>query len=72
MTVRAQVGFVLIKFIASEYDSFRFSLSFSASFWMVLESLVLSLRYSQKLVERSCCVPHPEIFVGIFDLLTLS
>ena len=26
--------FVLIKFIVSEYDPFRFSLSLSASFWM--------------------------------------
>ena len=26
---------VLLKFIVSENDSFRFSLSFSASFWMV-------------------------------------
>ena len=26
---------VLIKFIVSEYDSFRFSFSFSASFWVV-------------------------------------
>ena len=31
----AKLIFVLIKFIVSEYDSFRFSLSFSASFWMV-------------------------------------
>ena len=31
----AKFIFVLIKFIVSEYDSFRFSLSFSASFWMV-------------------------------------
>ena len=31
----AKLIFVLVKFIVSEYDSFRFSLSFSASFWMV-------------------------------------
>ena len=31
----AKLIFILIKFIVSEYDSFRFSLSFSASFWMV-------------------------------------
>ena len=33
----AKLIFVLIKFIVSEYDSFRFSLSFSASFWSVFE-----------------------------------
>ena len=32
---RAKLIFVLIKFIVSEYESFRFWLSFSASFWMV-------------------------------------
>ena len=31
----AKLMFVLIKLIVSEYDSFRFSLSLSASFWMV-------------------------------------
>ena len=31
----AKLILVLKKFIVSEYDSFRFSLSFSASFWMV-------------------------------------
>ena len=31
----AKLIFVLIKFIVCEYDSFHFSLSFSASFWMV-------------------------------------
>ena len=31
----AKLIFVLIKFTVSEYDSFRFSLSFSASFWIV-------------------------------------
>ena len=30
---RAKRNFVSIKFIVSEYDSFCFSLSFSASFW---------------------------------------
>ena len=31
----AKLIFVLMKFIVSEYNSFRFSLSFSASFWTV-------------------------------------
>ena len=31
----AKLIFVLIKFMVSEYDSFRFSLIFSASFWIV-------------------------------------
>ena len=31
----AKFIFVLMKFILSEYDSFRFSLNFSAGFWMV-------------------------------------
>ena len=32
----AKLIFVLIKIIVSEYDSIRFSLSFSASFWTVV------------------------------------
>ena len=32
---KAKLIFVLIKFIVSEYDSFRFSISFSASFLTV-------------------------------------
>ena len=31
----AKLIFLLLKFIVSEYDSFRFSFNFSASFWMV-------------------------------------
>ena len=31
----AKLIFLLIEFFVSEYDSFRFSLSFCASFWMV-------------------------------------
>ena len=31
----AKLILFLLKFFVSEFDSFRFSLSFSASFWMV-------------------------------------
>ena len=60
-----KLTFVLIKFIVAEYDSFRFSLSFSASFWMVFVEPGVLLSYTQKLVEQSCCVPQPEFFDGI-------
>ena len=32
---RAKLNFALVEFIVSEYDSFHFSLKFSASFWTV-------------------------------------
>ena len=31
----AKLTLVLMKFIVSEYDSFRFSLNFSATFWTI-------------------------------------
>ena len=64
---RAKHVFVLLKFIVSEYDSFRFSLSSSASFWTVFiePGAAPDLWYTQKLSKQSCFVPNSEIFVGI-------
>ena len=65
----AKLIFVLIKFIVSEYDSFRFSLSFSASFWTAFVEPGAAPQYTQNLVEQSCCVPHPDFLGGILLFL---
>ena len=57
----AKLIFVLIKFIVSEYDSFRVSLSF----WMVFVEPGAAPPVHAKISGKNCCVPHPEIFVGI-------
>ena len=50
--------FALLKFIVSEYDSCRFS----ASFWTIFVEPGAAPPVHAKI---SCCVPHPELFVGI-------
>ena len=49
----------------SEYDSFRFSLSFSVSFWSVFVEPDAAPPVHAQLVEQSRCVSHPEFFVVI-------
>ena len=48
--------------IKTRSDFCLISLLVSARF---LYSLVLLLQETQKLVEQSCCVPHPDFFVFI-------
>ena len=60
----AKLIFVLIKFIVSEYDSLRFSLSFLASFWNVFVEPGAAPPVHAKTLEQSCCVRHQEFFVG--------
>ena len=57
---RAKLLYVFIKFIVSEYESFRFSLSFSASFWMVFVEPGASL-----------LCPTSRILCYYFNVLTL-
>ena len=57
--------FVLIKFIVSEFDLFRFSLSFSAIFWMVFLEPGAALSAHAKISGTKLLCSHPELFVGI-------
>ena len=50
----SELIFVLMKFILSEYGSFRFLLSFSASFWTVFVEPGAAPAVHAKLVEQSC------------------
>ena len=61
----AKLIFVLIKFIVSEFDLFRFSLSFSASFWMVFLEPGAALSAHAKISGTKLLCSHPELFVGI-------
>ena len=61
----AKLIFVLIKFIVSEFDLFRFSLSFSAIFWMVFLEPGAALSAHAKISGTKLLCSHPELFVGI-------
>ena len=61
----AKLIFVFMKLNVSEYDSFRFPLSFSASFWTVFVEPGAAPPLHAKFMEQSCCVRLPELFVGI-------
>ena len=63
--------FVLIKFIVSEYDSFRFSLSFSANFWMVFVKPGAALPVHAKISGTKLLWARSRILCWYFNVLTL-
>ena len=64
--------FVLIKFFVSEYDSFRFSLSFSASFWLVFVEPGAAPPVQAKVIGRKLLYSTSRILCCYFSVLTLS
>ena len=68
----AKLIFVLMKFIESEYDSFRFSLSFSASFGMVFVEPGAAPPVHSKISGTQLLCSTSRILCWYFNVLTLS
>ena len=68
----SKLVFVLIKFIVSEYDSFRFSLSFSASFVMVFVEPGSAPPVHAKISATKLLCSTSRILCWYFHVLTLS
>ena len=68
----AKLVFVLIKFIVSEYDSFSFSLSFSASFLMVFVEPGTAPPVHAKVSATKLLCSTSRVLCWYFHVLTLS
>ena len=68
----AKLVFALIKFIVSEYDSFRFSLSFSASFWTVFVEPGAAPPVHAKISGTKLLCSTSRILCWYLNVLTLS
>ena len=66
----AKLIFVLIKLIVSEYDSFHFSLSFSASFWMVFVEPGAAPSVHAKISGTKLLCSTSRIFCCYYNVLT--
>ena len=64
--------FISLLFIVSEYYSFRFSLSFSASFWMVFVEPGAAPPVHAKISGTKLLCSTSRILCWYFNILTLS
>ena len=68
----AKLIFFLIKFIVSEYDSFRFWLSFSASFWTIFVEPGAAPTIHAKISETKLLCSTFRILCWYLNVLTLG
>ena len=68
----AKLIFVLLKFFVSEYDSFRFSLSFSATFWRVFVEPGAAPPVHAKISGTNLLCSTSRILCWYFNVLTLT
>ena len=68
----AKLIFILLTFFVSEYDSFRFSLSFSAGFWMVFVEPGAAPPVHAKINGLNLLCSTSRILCWYFNNLTLS